>query len=122
MDFDLNEDMVSSRGYSPDDKTEADYGWWETVGLQFKKDTITEMSFSENLQYNKTKHCGNNDTKSHYTRFCSIRRTAYRLYYDQHSLRSFCISTYNNKLLQDLKWTTGNKRNDRKLYEKPEEK
>ena len=54
MDFDLNEDMVSSRGYSPDDKTEADYGWWETVGLQFKKDTITEMSFSENLQYNKT--------------------------------------------------------------------
>lgn len=54
MDFDLNEDMVSSRGYSPDDKTEADYGWFETVGLQFKKDTITEMSFSENLQYNKT--------------------------------------------------------------------
>ena len=35
MDFDLNEDMVSSRGYSPDDKTEADYG-----------DTVTE-GFSE---------------------------------------------------------------------------
>ena len=35
-------------------KTEADYGWWETVGLQFKKRYNTEMSFSENLQYNKT--------------------------------------------------------------------
>ena len=54
MDFELNVDRIISRGYSPDEKTKADYGWWETVGLQFKKDTITEMSFSENLQYNKT--------------------------------------------------------------------
>ena len=54
MDFELNEEMITSRGHYPDDEDEADYGWWETVGLQFKKDTITEMSFSENLQYNKT--------------------------------------------------------------------
>ena len=44
MDFDLNEEMMTSRGYSPDEKTEDDYGWWETVGLQFKKDTITATS------------------------------------------------------------------------------
>ena len=53
MQFDLNENFMTQT-YNPSVKEEDDYGWWETVGLQFDQQSITDMSYSENLQYNKT--------------------------------------------------------------------
>ena len=53
MQFEMNDKFMTST-YDPSVKEEDDYGWWETVGLQFDQQSITDMSYSENLQYNKT--------------------------------------------------------------------
>ena len=52
MEFDANKNL-STKSYNPK-TSNIDVGWGEAIGLQYKQDMVTDMSFSQNLQYNKT--------------------------------------------------------------------